>query len=71
MSDPVERQFGVVDRLKPTYGFLKGDDGLQIFLAATATPPRGLFDGLVPGDRVSYLAVSEPRGVRALLVERM
>ena len=57
------------------FAFINGDDGHQAFLHVSAViGGPDAFDDLREADRVSYIAESDPKGLRAInceLVERV
>ncbi len=60
-----DRIFGKVEELKPTYGYVRGDDGRQyFFLPSFVQSPHDFID-LSPGLRVCFLVQAHPRGLRA------
>lgn len=59
------RIFGYVETLKPTCGFVRGDDGREyFFLPSFVQSPLDFLD-LAPGMRCCFLVLVHPRGLRA------
>ncbi len=50
------------------FGFIKGDDGLELFVHYTEITRDG-FQTLEPGQRVSYEVTDKDRGPRAVEVQ--
>lgn len=59
------RIFGIIEQLLPTYGYVRGDDGRQyFFLPSYVLSPHDYMD-LSCGQRVCFLVLAHPRGLRA------
>lgn len=59
------RIFGQIETLKPTCGFVRGDDGRQyFFLPSYVQSPHDFID-LAVGMRCCFLVFVHPRGLRA------
>lgn len=62
------RIFGKIDELKPTFGYIRGDDGRQyFFLPSFVLSPNDFID-LTPGLRCCFLVQAHPRGLRATAI---
>ena len=60
---------GAVRKLKPSYGFIAGDNGKDYFFHWTAMDKNGKnFRELSIQDRVSFLIAESPDGERAVAV---
>lgn len=59
------RIFGRVEELKPTYGYLRGDDGRQYFFIPSYVQSPNDFLDLQVDQRCCFLVLAHPRGLRA------
>lgn len=59
------RIFGYIEDLKPTFGYVRGDDGRQyFFLPSYVLSPNDFMD-LTLGLRCCFLVMAHARGLRA------
>ncbi len=54
--------FGIVDRCKDNYAFVKGEDGATYFLPKVELQSKGLSFAKLTGSRVSFVVVQQPLG---------
>lgn len=61
---------GVIERLKPKFGFVRGEDGVQYFFIPSCLrqSERWSFDELVEGCKLEFEPFKHPRGPRAVAV---
>lgn len=59
------RMFGSVDELHPTFGYIRGEDGRQYFFLPSFVQSPHDFTDLANGQRVCFLVLIHPRGLRA------
>ncbi len=59
------RMFGAIDELHPTFGYIRGDDGRQYFFLPSFVQSPHDFTDLAAGQRVCFLVLIHPRGLRA------
>ena len=60
---------GVIKRKGAGFGFIKADDGQELFFTGTAC--AGLFDGMVMGQRVEFQVTPHVKGPRAVSVRAL
>ncbi len=61
-----DRIFGVIEELKPTYGYVRGDDQRQYFFLPSSVQSPYDFTDLTTTLRVCFLVQAHPRGLRAV-----
>lgn len=61
------RNRGTISTLKPTFGFIQGEDGISRFFLPSGlqVSPGVSFGDLRVGMRVEFLHIDHPRGPRA------
>jgi cold shock CspA family protein len=59
---------GVIESLRDTYGFIRGEDGVsRFFLPSALQQTIGItFEELQTGMRVEFIHIDHPRGPRAI-----
>lgn len=60
-----DRIFGRIEDLRPTCGFVRGDDGRQYFFIPSYVQGNLDFVDLTVGMRCCFLVMAHPRGLRA------
>jgi cold shock protein len=67
---PSPRKTGVVRAFGPSYGFIRSDDGADVFVHFTGIRGAG-FRMLVPGQRVEFCVVTDSSGRRVAIDVRV
>lgn len=60
-----DRIFGAIEQLKPTFGYIRGEDGRQYFFLPSFVLSPSDFVDLQVGMRCCFLVFVHPRGLRA------
>lgn len=67
-ATPSSRVFGTIEELRPTCGFIRGDDGrLYFFIPSYVLSPLDFLD-LQVRQQCCFLVLPHPRGLRATAI---